>query len=54
MLFTSGPCTQGPGTVVELDLDKGIRTHHELDRGVAEHFRNGCEFYRKVGERMGQ
>jgi len=27
MVFTSGPCTMGPGTIVGRDLGENIRTH---------------------------
>lgn len=27
MVFTGGPCTTGPGTVVGLSLEESIRTH---------------------------
>lgn len=39
MVFTGGPCTEGPGMVVGHELKDPIRSHHDIDRDVVKHFK---------------
>ena len=32
MLFVGGPCSQGPGQVVNDDLREPIRSHHDIHK----------------------
>ena len=52
MLFTSGPCTSGPGLIVDKNLEDSIRTHKDLVKGSAKWFRKAVEFYDKLAERL--
>jgi protein transport protein SEC23 len=52
MLFVGGPCTLGPGKVVDRDLKEVMRSHTDLQKGNAPHFQNGCTFYRTIADRM--
>lgn len=51
MVFTSGPATIGPGMIVNTDFSNAIRTHRDLNRGSAAHFRS-FEFYEKISQRL--
>ena len=39
MLFAGGPATEGPGLVVSNELKEPIRSHHDIDRDSAKHFK---------------
>ena len=39
MVFSGGPCTEGPGMVVANELREPIRSHHDIDRDGAKHFK---------------
>jgi protein transport protein SEC23 len=39
MLFAGGPATEGPGMVVSHELKEPIRSHHDIDRDTAKHFK---------------
>lgn len=45
-LFSSGPCTIGPGKVV--DVTETIRTHDHIANLKAPHFMNAAKFYRAL------
>lgn len=45
-LFSSGPCTIGPGKVV--DTAETIRTHDDIANLKAPHFMNAAKFYRAL------
>lgn len=42
MLFTGGPTTIGPGIAVSEDLAEPIRTHQDLEKGLAAHWKKSC------------
>ncbi|KAL0219056.1 hypothetical protein P9112_004709 [Eukaryota sp. TZLM1-RC] len=46
VLFTGGPCTEGPGKVVGLQLKELMRSHHhfEKDEGL-KHFKKAIKYY---------
>ncbi|CAG9464619.1 unnamed protein product [Pedinophyceae sp. YPF-701] len=52
LLFTSGPCTVGPGKTVGETLDEPIRTHQDVEKGNAPWYKKGCKFYEGLAERM--
>lgn len=52
MVFTSGPATIGPGMVVDTDFSNAIRTHRDLSRGCAPHFKRAQEFYKQISQRL--
>ena len=39
MLFAGGPATEGPGMVVSSELKEPIRSHHDIERDSAKHFK---------------
>lgn len=41
MLFLGGPCTQGPGMVVDDDFKNVIRSHHDIEK-------DNCKYMRKA------
>ena len=47
MLFGGGPCTEGPGMVVSNELREPIRSHHDIDKDTAKHYKRAikdCHF----------
>ncbi|KAK9668413.1 hypothetical protein RND81_13G058900 [Saponaria officinalis] len=52
IVFTSGPATVGPGTVVESDRSYSIRNHRDLIDGHASFFEKSCSFYKKLSQRL--
>ncbi|KAK2195420.1 bifunctional Sec23-Sec24 helical domain superfamily/von Willebrand factor A-like domain superfamily/Protein transport protein Sec23/Sec23-Sec24 beta-sandwich/Gelsolin-like domain superfamily/Zinc finger [Babesia duncani] len=53
MLFTGGPCTFGPGKVVDTPLSESIRHHLDLQMDLpnARHVKEATEFYTRVATR---
>ena len=43
MVFSGGPCTEGPGLVVSNELKEPIRSHHDIDRDSAKHFKRASK-----------
>lgn len=43
MLFAGGPATEGPGMVVSNELKEPIRSHHDIDRDSAKHFKRASK-----------
>lgn len=43
MVFTSGPCTEGPGMVVGPELKEPIRSHHDIDRDNIKYFKKAIK-----------
>ena len=52
MVFTSGPCTLGPGTIVGRDLGENLRTHQDFNKGSAKLFKAACKYYNSLGIRL--
>jgi protein transport protein SEC23 len=48
MLFTAGPCTVGPGTIVSRNRDEDIRSHQDLAKNSETLHKPACEFYAKL------
>ncbi|WVN89397.1 protein transporter SEC23 [Cryptococcus depauperatus CBS 7841] len=51
MLFAGGPATDGPGLVVAPELREPIRSHHDIDRDSAKHFKRATKFYEALSKR---
>jgi protein transport protein SEC23 len=51
MLFTSGPCTVGPGSVVARSKKDVIRGHMELAKDAVPLHKPACAFYKALSER---
>jgi protein transport protein SEC23 len=43
MLFSGGPCTDGPGMVVAPELKEPIRSHHDIERDHAKYYRKASK-----------
>lgn len=43
LLFAGGPATEGPGTVVSSELKEPIRSHHDIDRDSAKHYKRALK-----------
>ena len=52
MVFTSGPCTMGPGTIVGRDLGENMRTHQDFNKGSAKHYKAANRFFNTLGIRL--
>ena len=51
LLFAGGPCTVGPGKVVERELKEVMRSHTDLKSEPAI-FKTACAFYRGLADRV--
>ncbi|KXN87767.1 Protein transport protein SEC23 [Leucoagaricus sp. SymC.cos] len=51
MLFAGGPATEGPGMVVSNELKEPIRSHHDIDRDSAKHYKRAIKFYEALAKR---
>ncbi|ODV95835.1 hypothetical protein PACTADRAFT_66730 [Pachysolen tannophilus NRRL Y-2460] len=47
-LFAGGPCTYGPGMIVGTELKEPIRSHNDIDRLTAKHYKKAVSFYKKI------
>lgn len=45
MLFSGGPCTEGPGMVVGTELKEPIRSHHDIERDNAKYYRKSSKVF---------
>jgi protein transport protein SEC23 len=52
VLLTSGPCTIGPGQVVDILLKEPLRSHHDIERDQARHYKKARAFYSSLKERL--
>nr|KAJ3417794.1 GTPase-activating protein S23 [Polyrhizophydium stewartii] len=51
MTFAGGPCTEGPGLVLGHELREKPRSHHDLERDVAKHWKKATKFYESLAKR---
>ena len=51
MLFVGGPCSQGPGMVVNDDLKQPIRSHHDIDKDCARYMKKAMKHYEALANR---
>lgn len=51
MFFAGGPPTEGPGMVVGQELREPIRSHHDIDRDTAKHYKKAVKFYEGLAKR---
>ncbi|XP_014250798.1 protein transport protein Sec23A [Cimex lectularius] len=51
MLFVGGPCSQGPGLVVNDDLREPIRSHHDIQKDNARYLKKAVKHYDAVALR---
>lgn len=43
MLFVGGPCTQGPGMVVDDELKHPIRSHHDIEKDNVKYMKKAMK-----------
>lgn len=48
MLFTGGPCTVGPGAIVQEQLKHVMRSHDNIIGDDAPFMKKAIEFYKKL------
>jgi protein transport protein SEC23 len=53
MLFSGGPCTEGPGMVVGPELRESIRSHHDIDRDNIKYYKKALKVSALQYESMG-
>ncbi|KAI9302960.1 hypothetical protein BJ944DRAFT_110559 [Cunninghamella echinulata] len=51
MLFSGGPATEGPGSVVSTELREPIRSHHDIEKETAKHYKKAIKFYDGLAKR---
>ncbi|XP_066996651.2 protein transport protein Sec23A isoform X1 [Anabrus simplex] len=51
MLFVGGPCSQGPGQVVNDDLRQPIRSHHDIQKDNAKYMKKAVKHYESLAMR---
>ncbi|KAI9015300.1 protein transporter SEC23 [Phycomyces nitens] len=51
MLFSGGPATEGPGMVVSTELREPIRSHNEIEKETAKHYKRAIKFYDGLAKR---
>lgn len=52
LLFLGGPCTEGGGRVVDKDLTEPIRSHKDLAKDAAPHYRKAKKFYDGIASQL--
>jgi protein transport protein SEC23 len=45
VLYSGGPCTEGPGMVVGTELKEPIRSHHDIERDNAKYYRKASKVH---------
>ncbi|KAI7869905.1 protein transporter SEC23 [Spinellus fusiger] len=51
MLFSGGPSTEGPGMVVGTELREPIRSHHDIEKETAKHYKRAIKYYDGLSKR---
>nr|CAD7426568.1 unnamed protein product [Timema monikensis] len=51
MMFVGGPCSQGPGQVVNDDLRQPIRSHHDIHKDNAKYMKKAIKHYEGLASR---
>ena len=52
LLFVGGPCTEGGGRVVDKELMEPIRSHKDLAKDAAPHYRRARKFYDNIAAQL--
>lgn len=50
-LFAAGACTFGPGQIVGTELKEPLRSHSDIEKGTAKHFKEADKFYKKLAQK---
>lgn len=51
MLFAAGPCTSGPGLIVDRPYKDAIRSHHDIDEDNIPHYKAASKYYEHLAKR---
>lgn len=51
MTFMAGPCTQGPGMIVDDELKNPIRSHHDIEKDNAKFMKKAIKHYEALANR---
>ncbi|XP_063919339.1 protein transport protein Sec23A isoform X1 [Zophobas morio] len=51
MMFLGGPCSQGPGQVLNDDLKQPIRSHHDIHKDNAKYMKKAIKHYEALAMR---
>lgn len=51
LLFSAGPGTLNPGMIVTNELKEPIRSHNDVDKDTAKHYKKAIKFYEALAER---
>ncbi|KAH9407292.1 Protein transport protein Sec23A [Tyrophagus putrescentiae] len=51
MLFIGGPCTTGPGMIVDDELKNTIRSHHDIEKDNAKYMKKAMKHYQALAQR---
>lgn len=51
MMFLGGPCSQGPGQVLNDDLKQPIRSHHDIHKDNAKYMKKAIKHYEGLAVR---
>ncbi|CAO0793372.1 unnamed protein product [Mucor circinelloides] len=51
MLFSGGAASEGPGMVVSNELREPIRSHHDIEKESAKHYKKATKFYEALAKR---
>lgn len=52
LLMVGGPCTEGGGKVVDKELTEPIRSHKDLNKDAAPHYRKARKFYDTIAQQL--
>lgn len=51
MMFIGGPCTTGPGMIIDDDLKNTIRSHHDIEKDNIKHMKKAIKHYQALATR---
>jgi len=51
MLFTGGPCTQGPGMIIDNELKNTMRSHHDIEKENTPFIKKATRHYDALAQR---
>lgn len=51
MSFIGGPCTVGPGMIIDEDLKNTIRSHHDIEKDQASFMKKAIKHYQALAQR---
>lgn len=51
MAFIGGPCTVGPGMIIDDDLKNTIRSHHDIEKDAVKYMKKAIKHYQALATR---